>query len=92
MTSNTWPTQIRQQAPGTGFLTPSQCPIWQEYLCSWPAAVHLSYRGLMDRTVLSRLEDKEEKRGSNLHENMVTQTTHYITERWNLGVGVQTVC
>lgn len=38
----------------------------------------------MDRTVLSRLEDKEEKRGSNLHENMVTQTTHYITERWNV--------
>lgn len=46
----------------------------------------------MGRMILSGLEDIEGKKGSNLQENMVTQTTHYITERWDLGVGMQTVC
>lgn len=38
----------------------------------------------MCRTGLSRLEDIEGKTGSTLHENMVTQTTHYISE---MGLG-----
>lgn len=50
----------------------------------------------MGRMVFSRLENIEGKKHSNLQENMVIQTTtHYnsnITERWDLGVGVQTVC